>query len=174
MSDQAPPPPPPPPPPGDVPPPPPPPPGYGAPQPASVGGYELAEWPQRALAFLIDAIAPTIAIYLVFAIIGAALDSGAIIMLGWLAAIGWIVYNYGYVGGTTGQSMGKKIAGIKLVNVNTGQPVGAGMGIARYFVHIIDSIPCYLGFLWPLWDAQKRTFTDMILTDQRVVVAPKA
>jgi len=22
---------------------------------------------------------------------------------------------------------------------------------------------CYLGYLWPLWDAENRTFTDMIL-----------
>lgn len=165
MSDQAPPPPPPPPPPGDVPPP-----AYGAP-PAGVGGYQVAEWPQRALAFVIDVIAPSIVIYLFFVIVGAVLDAGGIIFLGWIAAIAWVLYNYGYVGGTTGQSMGKKIAGIKLINVSTGQPVGAGMGIARYFVHILDSIPCYIGFLWPLWDAEKRTFADMILTDQRVVVA---
>jgi hypothetical protein len=37
------------------------------------------------------------------------------------------------------------------------------LSVGRYFVHIVDAIPCYLGYLWPLWDSENRTFTDMIL-----------
>ena len=35
---------------------------------------------------------------------------------------------------------------------------------------MIDGIPCYLGYLWPLWDKENRTLTDMIL-DTRVYKA---
>jgi hypothetical protein len=45
----------------------------------------------------------------------------------------------------------------------TGQPVGGGLGIGRYFLHIVDSIPCYIGYLWPLWDAKKQTFADKLV-----------
>jgi uncharacterized RDD family membrane protein YckC len=37
------------------------------------------------------------------------------------------------------------------------------LAIGRSFVHIIDGIPCYLGYLWPLWDAKKQTFADKIM-----------
>jgi uncharacterized RDD family membrane protein YckC len=79
-----------------------------------------------------------------------------------LAALGWGLYN-GYLQGESGQSTGKKMQNLRLLSEETGQPIGGGMGIARFFVHIIDAIPCYVGFLWPLWDAKKQTFADKIL-----------
>jgi uncharacterized RDD family membrane protein YckC len=80
-----------------------------------------------------------------------------------LAALAWALYN-AYLQGQTGQSTGKKMAGTKLVHIQTGQFIGGGAGIGRAFVHILDGIPCYLGYLWPLWDAQKQTFADKIMS----------
>ena len=40
---------------------------------------------------------------------------------------------------------------------------GGGAGIGRFFLHIIDALPCYLGFLWPLWDAKRQTFADKVM-----------
>lgn len=136
-----------------------------------------AEWPQRALAYLID-IVPVFVVIIVGVILGAILGqiAGAlgslVMMLGYLAGLGFVIYNYGVKQGTTGYTVGKAIVGLKLVDANTGQPVGTGLAVARYFVHIVDAIPCYIGFLWPLWDAKKETFADKILT-HAVVVAPK-
>ena len=42
--------------------------------------------------------------------------------------------------------------------------IGAGLAFARIFVHAVDQLPCYVGYLWPLWDPKKQTFTDKILT----------
>lgn len=137
------------------------------------GAY--AAWPQRALAYLID-IVPIIGIVIVeqilFAIMPGFIDV-LVALVATVALIGWWVYNYGMQQGTTGYTLGKGIIGIKLVHEQTGQPVGTGMAIARAFVHIIDAIPCYIGFLWPLWDPKKQTFTDKVLT-HNVIVAPKA
>ena len=73
-----------------------------------------------------------------------------------------MLYN-AYLSGVTGQSIGKKQAGIRLLRESDGQVIGGGLGIGRYFLHILDALPCYIGFLWPLWDAKKQTFADKIL-----------
>jgi hypothetical protein len=41
--------------------------------------------------------------------------------------------------------------------------IGGGMGIGRHLLHILDALPCYLGFLWPLWDGKRQTFADKIV-----------
>ncbi|MFT4187953.1 MAG: RDD family protein [Aeromicrobium sp.] len=136
-----------------------------------------AEWPQRALAWLID-MAPAFVVGIlggclsgVFSAINEGL--GMIVMLLiYVAMFGWVIFNYGVKQGTTGYTLGKAIVGLQLVDGATRQPVGTGMAIARYFVHILDSLPCYIGWLWPLWDAKKETFADKILK-HAVVVAPK-
>ena len=46
--------------------------------------------------------------------------------------------------------------------------IGAGLSIGRAILHVVDQLPCYLGYLWPLWDAKKQTFTDKIV--QTVVI----
>ena len=147
-------------------PPPPPAPGYGAPQPAGYGapapgGYAgpptaYAEWVQRVMAALIDTVGGFIIAALLYAV------SRPLGSLVWLAALAWAIYN-AYLGGQTGQSHGKKTIGIRLVLEATGQNVGGGLGIGRFFLHIVDSIPCYIGYLWPLWDSKKQTFADKLV-----------
>lgn len=150
-------------------PPPPPPsaPGQWS-QPAAAAGYggrPLAEWPKRVGAYAIDVIAPFVAVWFVGLILGFVSDVLGLlfIIVGYLAALGWVLYQ-SYLTGQTGQSFGKEKMKIRVLSESTGQPIGGGMGIARYFVHFVDAIPCYIGFLWPLWDAKKQTFTDKILS----------
>jgi uncharacterized RDD family membrane protein YckC len=136
-------------------------PGYGTPQPGGHGqppapAGALADWPLRAYSGLIDWFGPGLVAGLLVNV-----NRG----LGWLlyaAALAWALYN-AYLGGSTGQSYGKRIAGTRLLLERTGQPPGGGLGIGRHFVHILDALPCYLGFLWPLWDGKRQTFADKIL-----------
>jgi uncharacterized RDD family membrane protein YckC len=143
-------------------PPPPPPPGYGPPPPGygppdgAVAG-ELASWGLRVQSALVDWFVPFLVagiVYRVNTVLG---------FLVYLAALAWALYN-AHLQGTTGQSTGKKMAGTRLIHQQTGQPIGGGAGIGRAFVHILDGIPCYLGYLWPLWDAKKQTFADKIMS----------
>jgi len=133
-----------------------------------------ASWGQRALAYLVDAFAPAIAVYTVAGILGGVSDAlGTLLgLLAPMALVGWLVYDYGVIQGRTGYTVGKGIVGIRLVDVATGGPVGTGTSIARWFVHIVDAVPCYIGFLWPLWDERRETFADKILK-HAVVTAPK-
>jgi uncharacterized RDD family membrane protein YckC len=82
----------------------------------------------------------------------------------WLLSLAYIVWNYGYRQGTTGSSIGKSILKFKVVSEKTGQPIGFGMSIVRQLAHIIDGAICYIGYLFPLWDAKRQTIADKIMT----------
>ncbi len=62
-----------------------------------------------------------------------------------------------------GATWGRKAMGYQILDAQTGQPIGTGRAVGRFFARILDQIPCYLGYLWPLWDAENRTFSDMIV-----------
>ncbi len=81
-----------------------------------------------------------------------------------LAIFVYSIWNFGYRQGTTGSSLGKSVLKIKVVSENTGQPIGFGMSIVRQLAHIVDAIICYIGFLFPLWDAKRQTLADKIMT----------
>lgn len=68
-----------------------------------------------------------------------------------------------YREGTTGQTPGKKIVGIRLLREYDGATLGFGLAFGRRLLHFIDGLPCYLGYLWPLWDDKKQTFADKMV-----------
>jgi hypothetical protein len=38
-----------------------------------------------------------------------------------------------------------------------------GMAVLRYILHLIDSLPLFLGFLSPIWDVQRQTLADKVM-----------
>jgi uncharacterized RDD family membrane protein YckC len=126
---------------------------------------QLASWGTRVGGALIDGLC-VFGIYIPFFILGAVVGDtagGFLILLGYLAGLAFMIWNL-VQQGNTGQTIGKKQVGIKLVRERDGQYVGAGLSVGRYFLHFVDSLPCIpLGYLWPLWDAKKQTFADKIL-----------
>jgi uncharacterized RDD family membrane protein YckC len=86
------------------------------------------------------------------------------IALAWIVALAYGIWNYGYRQGTTGSSIGKSIMKFKVVSEKTGQPIGFGLSIVRQLAHIIDGAICYIGYLFPLWDAKRQTIADKIMT----------
>jgi uncharacterized RDD family membrane protein YckC len=81
-----------------------------------------------------------------------------------LVAVVFSFWNNGYRQGTTGQSIGKGVMKFKVISEKTGQPIGFGMSVGRMFAHIVDAIPCYVGYLFPLWDSKRQTLADKIMT----------
>lgn len=61
------------------------------------------------------------------------------------------------------QTLGKRVMGVKVVKIDTLQPIGGGMGIVRGLAHFLDSLICYVGWFFPLWDAQKQTLADKVM-----------
>ncbi len=160
----------------------PPPPSYGPPAPGAYGqaepagyymGHKLASWPQRVGAFLIDYLVIVVPIGIAIALVsGGRNDSsgpGLIAGLLYLVATGLWIYNRWILAGRTGQSWGKQALGLKLLRMDNGQPIGGGMAFVRDIAHILDSLPCYLGYLWPIWDNRRQTFADKVIST--VVIA---
>jgi uncharacterized RDD family membrane protein YckC len=87
----------------------------------------------------------------------------AALMISVLVGLAYIVWNYGYRQGTTGSSIGKSIMKFKVVGEATGQPIGFGMSIVRQLAHFVDAVICYIGYLFPLWDAKRQTIADKIM-----------
>lgn len=83
-------------------------------------------------------------------------------------AVFWI-WNVGYRQGATGRSLGKSAMGTRCIVDTTGNPTGFWLQIGRQLLHVVDGLLCALGFIWPIWDAKRQTFSDKIV--QTVVLA---
>jgi uncharacterized RDD family membrane protein YckC len=76
--------------------------------------------------------------------------------------IGMLYYG-GLEGGASGQTIGKRICAVRVVDVDTIQPgIGLGRGIGRYFARWLSSIPLGLGYFWMLWDDRNQCWHDKL------------
>jgi uncharacterized RDD family membrane protein YckC len=145
----------------------PPPPAYGS-QPPAYGGYqeapyggppyggaELAPWIYRVGGYLIDLV-----IVAVPSVLLGVITSSRVVydIVAFILALG-----LGYLNGAQGQTPGKRVIGIKLVREQDGQLIGGGLGIVREIAHFLDTLACFLGWFWPLWDAKRQTFADKVM-----------
>ena len=132
----------------------------------------FAAWHQRVLAYVADMM-PVVVSFVVLALLD---DDSHItdhsIMLAvngipgvihLVLTLGWFGYNWLFRQGTTGQTLGKKAMNIAVLDATTARPIGPGMTFVRQIAHVLDFMPCLLGYLWPVWDSEKRTFADMII-----------
>ncbi len=162
---------------------------YGAPGgvgSSTPGAGALAQWPQRALGYIVDyALSiPGSILYFIglpktttLTINGqttASTSAGnlGLLLLGLVIMIAVWVWNRGIKGGQ-GQTIGRKMAGVTLVDAN-GAPLGTGKALLRDIAHILDSIICGLpiGWLAPLWDAKRQTWGDKVMNTY-VLTVPK-
>jgi uncharacterized RDD family membrane protein YckC len=149
----------------------PPPGGYVADQPGHYMGRALANWPQRVGAYLIDYLIAAVPAFLAVLLFSGTdpgdtpnAGAGIVAFLLYLVSLGVWIYNRAIQQGRTGQSWGKQVLNLRLVRMADGQPMGGGMSFVRDLAHIVDALPCYIGYLWPLWDVRRQTFSDKIMS----------
>jgi uncharacterized RDD family membrane protein YckC len=70
---------------------------------------------------------------------------------------------FGFMEGRTGQTIGKRTLGIRVLDARTGTPIGVGRAIGRHFGKFVSSFVCGLGYLWMLWDPAKQTWHDKMV-----------
>jgi uncharacterized RDD family membrane protein YckC len=93
--------------------------------------------------------------------------NGPLLLLGIaIIAAGVLLVLFLYVRalGRTGQTWGRKIAKVKVVDQNTMQPLGFGRALGRtLFARLISTSLFGLGYWWMLWDDQKQTWHDKVV-----------
>lgn len=125
----------------------------------------LADWWSRAGAFGIDVIAGKAA-------------AAAVLLVGWSAPErGWlwwlclvtaallvlaVAVNRWLLPSITGWTLGRAVFGITVVD-RDGETQAPLRLMLRDLAHLLDTLPLFLGWLWPLIDRRSRTFADMLL-----------
>ena len=163
------------------------PPPLGGDQPAALPTDAYTPWLTRVLATLIDLAPYAVIVGIGYGIEAATQETACItdtsgynlgnvcatgnstlgvaaFLVSVLVGLVYVVWNYGVKQGTTGSSIGKSMLKFKVVSEKTGEPIGTGQSILRQIVHTLDGALCYVGYLFPLWDAKRQTFADKIMT----------
>ncbi|GAB2676683.1 RDD family protein [Kribbella swartbergensis] len=147
--------------------------GYGVPQ------APLAGWGPRVGAYLLDGLLSGLPVLIGYGVLIANIASRAdnpypddepqtyailVFVASLVVSLGVTLWNRVFRQGRTGQSVGKSALHLRLVDSQTYQPVGAGKAFLREFLAWIFNNACFLNLLWPLWDDQKQTWHDKILS----------
>ena len=139
-------------------------------------GAERAGFGRRLAAALIDGLIVGIPAYVLLKILGqthtttSATGSSASFSTGYtglgtiLNVLIFIAYYTYFESQAAGQTLGKKVMGIRVCDLTTGQPIGLNRALFRAVGRYVSAIACLLGYLWMLWDGNKQTWHDKFAT----------
>ncbi len=71
-----------------------------------------------------------------------------------------VIYTTYFIGSPSGQTVGMRAVGIRVVDATTGGRVDYGRCVTRYLVAILSGLALALGYLWMLWDPERQTWHD--------------
>jgi len=74
-------------------------------------------------------------------------------------------------GGARGQTLGKRVMGIRVVGFDTGGRIGYGRAFVRWLMSIFSFWLFCLGYLWMLWDPERQCWHDKAANDVVVPVS---
>jgi uncharacterized RDD family membrane protein YckC len=131
---------------------PPPPQAAGPPATGGASGPR-AGFGRRLVGALIDAIL----LGIVNAILRGVIGYGAGVSIGLVVDL---IYFTVMIGGARGQTVGQMAMGIRVIDFNTGGPIGYGRAFLRWLVSIVSALVIFLGYFWMLWDKEKQCWHD--------------
>ncbi|MER7400831.1 RDD family protein [Streptomyces sp. NPDC000151] len=151
---------------------------YGAPYPPpQQAGFPYAPqhppyagWLQRAGAFLLDILINFGPVWALVGI-GTSIDersgeSGEVFatIVSWVGILAMIVAVVLQLRseGRTGQTVGKKVLGIRAIRERDGQMLGVGLALGRRLLQFLNNVVFGLGWWWAIWDVRSQTFADKI------------
>jgi uncharacterized RDD family membrane protein YckC len=130
---------------------------YGVPPqapPAAQRTGPRATFGQRFVAALIDGVILFVVQFVL--IIG---TRAAAYGLGPLISLAYGIY---FEGSPSGQTIGKHAMNIRVIDADTGAPIGYGRAVIRAIMKYVSGFVCLLGYLWMLWDPNKQTWHDKV------------
>jgi uncharacterized RDD family membrane protein YckC len=90
-------------------------------------------------------------------------------LLGMALTFGLWLWNRVFREGNTGQSVGKSVLKIRLIDGVYNRPVGPGKAFGREVLRAVFGCVPLIDSLWPLWDEKKQTLHDKVLNTYVVV-----
>jgi uncharacterized RDD family membrane protein YckC len=130
-----------------------------------------AGWWRRAAALLLDTVL-IVALVMATGLTGYGLSTlndrvGLLILVVAFVLIigGPIFYSIYLTGKEPGQTVGKRVLGIRVRHAEHDRAIGYGAATGRYFITFIFgwfTIPLILDYLFPLWDGRNQTLHDKI------------
>lgn len=144
-------------------------PTFGQPQ-APVAGMprNIASEGDRIVAIIVDSIIVgifSLVIFIPLAFTGFAFGSFAFLFFGPATLISWLLWllYFTYFESTTGQTFGKQIMKIKVVDETTMQHLDFGRSFVRNILRIIDWLPFFylIGFILIVTNDKKQRLGDM-------------
>jgi uncharacterized RDD family membrane protein YckC len=124
-------------------------------------GHRAGFW-RRVGAVLIDGLILGLVQLLVVRLIGT---------VGYLVDLVLQAGYFTYFEGSSGQTPGKRVLGIWVLDAQTAAPLGFGRAFGRYVFSLVSALVFYLGYLWMLWDRNRQTWHDKVAG---AVVVPAA
>jgi hypothetical protein len=145
--------------------------GFGGPPPPPGGGYydasrsaSYSSWGKRVGAYFVRSFTIAVPANIASALLK---NSGAGVIIGLVLGIVSLIFSIRSLiqRGHLGYDFGDAVVGQRLVRDGSGQPMGSGWNVfARQFAHIVDTIICGIGWLFPLWDKKRQTIGDKIMS----------
>lgn len=119
-------------------------------------GSPHAGFGARALATLLDGVVLSAVTLLLGALFGVEPGNASLSVLG-------VAYFSLLEGSPSGQTVGKKALGIRVLDLHTGRPIGPVRAMLRHLARTLSALALLLGYLWMLWDREHQTWHDKLL-----------
>ncbi len=158
----------------------PPPPGYAPIQ--AAGGTTYAGFWIRVVARLVDVLIlgiPFGILFGVFAAAGSLFAStsnasnqsgqgaaaalfGGVFVLFYLFALAVTFGYWIYFWGSSGETIGMRLLRLRVIDANTGAPIGYARATIRLLMTFVNTWACYIGWIWVAFDPRKQGWHDKV------------
>ncbi|HEY5034553.1 MAG TPA: RDD family protein [Candidatus Dormibacteraeota bacterium] len=91
----------------------------------------------------------------------AAVFGGGFLLL-YLVALVLQVGYWIYFWGTSGATLGMRLLHLRVVDADTGGPIGYARATVRFLMTIVNSWACYIGWIWVAFDPRKQGWHDKV------------
>ncbi|MCC6743863.1 MAG: RDD family protein [Acidobacteria bacterium] len=129
--------------------------------------YERADFGQRLGAFLFDLLLFLIVLMSATFLLSSysersIVSSNAMLVAFYCVAFLLFGFNFILLAGRTGQTVGKRLVGIRIVKVDHA-PAGYMSVVLRHVVgYLLSTVGFFLGFVWIVWDSRNQGWHDKI------------